>query len=54
MRHTAHSAYRCEYYVVFSPKYRRKVIYKELKRNKEAILRKICNELEVEIMTAEA
>ena len=27
LKHTAHSSYRCEYHVVFAPKYRRKVIY---------------------------
>ena len=35
-------------------KYRRKIIYKELKRDIGAILRKICNELKVEIIAAEA
>ena len=40
--------------MVFAPKYRRKIIYKELKRDIGAILRKICNELKVEIIAAEA
>ena len=40
--------------VAFAPKYRRKVIYKELKQDIGAILRKICNELKVEIIEAEA
>lgn len=53
IRHTAHSTYRCEYHVVFAPKYRRKIIYKELKRDIGAILRKICDELKVEIIAAE-
>ena len=26
-----HSSYRCQYHIVFAPKYRRKVIYGELK-----------------------
>ena len=26
VKRTAHSSYRCEYYLVFAPKYRRKVI----------------------------
>ena len=26
VKHTAHSSYRCEYHLVFAPKYRRKVI----------------------------
>ena len=25
VKHTAHSSYRCEYHLVFAPKYRRKV-----------------------------
>ena len=40
--------------MVFAPKYRRKIIYKELKRDIGAILRKICNELKLEIIAAEA
>lgn len=40
--------------MVFPPKYRRKIIYKELKRDIGTILRKICNELKVEIIAAEA
>ena len=40
--------------MIFAPKYRRKIIYKELKRDIGAILRKICNELKVEIIAAEA
>ena len=32
VKHTAHSSYRCEYHIVFAPKYRRKVIYKQLRR----------------------
>ena len=27
IRHTAHSSYRCQYHIVFAPKYRRKDIY---------------------------
>ena len=26
VKHTAHSSYRCEYHIVFAPKYRRKII----------------------------
>ena len=26
VKHTAHSSYRCQYHIVFAPKYRRKVI----------------------------
>ena len=54
LKHTAHSSYRCEYHVVFAPKYRRKVIYNEIKRDIGEILRKLCNEMKVEIIEAEA
>ena len=54
LKHTAHSSYRCEYQVVFAPKYRRKVIYGELKRDIGVILRKLCNEMKVEIIEVEA
>ncbi len=32
VKHTAHSSYRCEYHVVFVPKYRRKVICQNVLR----------------------
>lgn len=54
LKHTAHSSYRCEYHVVFAPKYRRKVIYGEIKSDIGVILRKLCNEMKVEIIEAEA
>lgn len=54
VKHTAHSSYRCEYHIVFAPKYRRKVIYKELRRDIGEILRKLCSQMKVEIIEAEA
>ena len=54
LKHTAHSSYRCEYHVVFAPKYRRKVIYNEIKKDIGEILRKLRNEMKVEIIEAEA
>ena len=54
LKHTAHSSYRCEYHVVFAPKYRRRIIYKELKKDIGEIMRKLCNEMKVEIIEAEA
>ena len=54
IKHTAHSSYRCEYHIVFAPKYRRKVIYGELRKDIGEILRKLCNEKKVEIIEAEA
>ena len=54
VRKSAHSTYRCEYHIVFAPKYRRKVIYGELKADIGAILRKLCEQKEVQIIEAEA
>ena len=54
VKHTAHSSYRCEYHIVFAPKYRRKVIYGKIKADIGVIMRKLCNELKVEILEAEA
>ena len=54
VNHGAHSTWRCEYHIVFAPKYRRKVIYGELKADIGKILRKLCEEKKVEIIEAEA
>lgn len=45
LKQTAHSTYRCEYHIVFAPKYRRKIIYNETKKDIGEILRKLCTEL---------
>ena len=44
IKSTAHSKYRCQYHIVFAPKYRRKVIYKELRADIGQIIRKLCEE----------
>ena len=54
IRHTAHSTYRCQYHIVFAPKFRRKVIYGELRADIGKILRKLCEEKDVIILEAEA
>ena len=54
IRSTAHSKYRCQYHIVFTPKYRRKEIYGKLKRDIGEILRKLCEHKGVEIIEAEA
>ena len=53
-KQTAHSSYRSEYHIVFAPKYRRKVIYNQIRKDIGEIIRKLCNELKVEIIEAEA
>ncbi len=54
IKSTAHSKYRCQYHIVFAPKYRRKEIYGKLKKDIGAILRKLCNQKGVEIIEAKA
>ena len=54
IKSTAHSKYRCQFHIVFAPKYRRKVIYRTLTQDIGQIYRKICIELKVEIIEAEA
>ena len=39
IKSTAHSKYRCQYHIVFAPKYSRKEIYGTLKRDIGEILR---------------
>ena len=53
IKHTAHSSYRCQYHIVFAPKYRRKEIYGQLRRDIGEILRKLCEQKGVEIIEAE-
>ena len=54
VNHSAHSTWRCQYHIVFAPKFRRKVIYGELKADIGQIQRKLCEEKKVEIIEAEA
>ena len=54
IKSTAHSKYRCRFQIVFAPKYRRKVIYKELRADIGQIIRKLCDEKKVEIIEAQA
>ena len=50
----AHSKWNCKYHIVFAPKYRRMVIYKQIKTDIGRILRKLCEQKGVEIIEAEA
>ena len=54
IKHTAHSSYRCQYHIVFAPKYRRKGIYGKIKKDIGEILRKLCEQKGVEIIEAQA
>ena len=49
-----HTMWRCQYHVVFAPKYRRMEIYGQIKQDIGVILRKLCQQKGVEIIEAEA
>lgn len=40
----SHSTYRCQYHIVFAPKYRRKEIYGKIKKDIGEIIRKLCEQ----------
>ena len=44
IKSTAHSKYRCQYHIVFAPKYRRQVIYGQIKKDVGEIIRKLCEQ----------
>ena len=50
----SHSKWNCKYHVVFAPKYRRKEIYGQLRRDIGEILRRLSEQKGVEIIEAEA
>ena len=50
----AHTRWNCKYHIVFTPKYRRKVIYGKLRISIGQILRKLCEMKDVEIVEAHA
>ncbi len=49
----AHTKWNCKYHIVFAPKYRRQVIYGKLKAEIGQILRKLCEQKEIEINRSE-
>lgn len=50
----SHTKWRCQYHIVFAPKYRRQIIYGKYKAEIGKILRTICERNGVEIISAEA
>lgn len=50
----AHSKWNCKYHIVFAPKYRRQIIYGNIKKDIGQILRKLCEFKDVEITEANA
>ena len=49
-----HTTWRCQYHIVFAPKYRRMVIYNEIKADIGKILRQLCQQKGIDIISAEA
>lgn len=50
----AHTQWECKYHIVFAPKYRRKVIYQQVKADIARILSELCKRKGIEIIAAEA
>ena len=50
----SHSKWNCKYHIVFAPKYRRQVIYSQIKADIGQILSKLCEIKKVEIIEANA
>ena len=48
----AHTKWNCKYHIVFAPKYRRKIIYGQLKRDIANILSMLCKRKGVKIVEA--
>lgn len=46
----SHTKWMCKYHIVFTPKYRRKLIYNEYRKSLGEIFRKLCNYKGVEII----
>ena len=53
MNSLSHTRWECKYHIVFAPKYRRKVIYNELKNDVGKILRMLCERKGVELIEGE-
>lgn len=50
----SHSIWRCKYHIVFAPKYRRMVIYGEIRADIGRIIRELCARKKVAIIEGEA
>ena len=49
----AHTKWECKYHIVFAPKYRRQIIYKDIKADVGQILGTLCRRKGIEIIEAE-
>ena len=50
----AHTKWNCKYHIVFAPKYRRQIIYGQIRADIGRILRELCERKGVTILEAEA
>ena len=50
----AHTTWECKYHIVFAPKFRRKVIYQQIRADVGHILSELCKRKGIEIIEAEA
>ena len=50
----AHSKWNCKYHIVFAPKYRRQIIYKQISADIGQIIRALCARKGIEILDAAA
>ena len=50
----SHKKWNCNYHIVFAPKFRRQIIYGQIKADIGKILRQLCEAKKVEIIEAEA
>ena len=46
----AHTRWMCKYHIVYTPKYRRLIIYKQIKKDIQAIIKDLCKWKGVEII----
>jgi len=46
----SHTRWNCQYHIVFIPKYRRKVLYKQVKKDVHEIIKTLCGYKKVEII----
>ena len=49
----SHTKWNCKYHIVFAPKYRRQVVYRQIKADIGRIIRQLCEMKKVEIIEAE-
>ena len=46
----SHSRYKCQYHVVFIPKYRKRIMYGKLKADVREIIKRLCDYRNIEII----